>query len=675
MRIPTSSSSSSSLPASSRRPHKRTAPLVRRRPVMSVLVYGLTIASLFTLVHAANNYNNYYNNNGNNNYANANNNNYYYNQNYNNNNDNNNNNNNNNYQYNYQQGDDAAGAQQNDDNNNNKNGDDQYQYYAYNNGGNDDAAANANGDDAAAAQTDDNNNNNNGDDQAAAEEAQNNVDDTVSEFDSAWEDDMFHWDANLGFDGVSIMPVSCVNYNNGHMIKFQMFETENAYQCHFAEIGTFVVSIAHYMRAYFNYQALEQGRDFSLPHAAGYLNCVMLQQDEEGTSTPLYAKVGCMERETFTSTKLQLHVYTDSQCSVPYDDGQTARYHATRGYLLTNAREETFLFSTKVNFRPSFYTCQSCSVEEISETFNKQYGTWYDDDYISQNGQKQQKQQEQENDNNNNDNNNNNENQDDNVQNGNDDQAANNGMDDYYHDDGKVDDTYMSANDDIYRYQNNKKNQYYYYNGNRVLLRSGEEDDIRFVSAAPGELEKFETEFWRDIERQQKQRELYDNNYSVDDWNMCRQVYKYGLYCDEQCRSLDAFRTDRWSGADIILLSIMCTFMAAMMLLIVAKRLKVSQRQRQSYQNYENETVIPSSSMPGLPPVAMLAIFVSIMIIIIVLAELKFVNETLVFAVVTCVLLFIYMLKLTLFASRKPVLLAGPKHDMFDNALDERLFT
>lgn len=102
----------------------------------------------------------------------------------------------------------------------------------------------------------------------------------------------------------------------------------------------------------------------------------------------------------------------------------------------------------------------------------------------------------------------------------------------------------------------------------------------------------------------------------------------------------------------------------------------MSQRQRISYQYYENDTEAPSSSsMPGLPPVAMLAIFVSIMIIIIVLAEMKFVNETLVFAVVTCVLLFIYMLKLTLFARRKPVLLAAPKHDMYDNPLDERLFT
>jgi hypothetical protein len=115
--------------------------------------------------------------------------------------------------------------------------------------------------------------------------------------------------------------------------------------------------------------------------------------------------------------------------------------------------------------------------------------------------------------------------------------------------------------------------------------------------------------------------------------------------------------------------------MAAMMLLIVAKRLKTAQKQRVTYQYYEGDTEIPQSSMPGLPPMAMFAIFMSVMIIIIVLAKMTFVNETLVFAVVTCVLLFIYMLKLTLFAKRSPVLLAGPKHDMFDSQLDERLFT
>ena len=58
--------------------------------------------------------------------------------------------------------------------------------------------------------------------------------------------------------------------------------------------------------------------------------------------------------------------------------------------------------------------------------------------------------------------------------------------------------------------------------------------------------------------------------------------------------------------------------------------------------------------------------------VIIVLAALKFVNETLVFAVVTCVLLFIYMLKLTLFESRKQVFL--PARSTRNHALKEPFY-
>jgi len=146
---------------------------------------------------------------------------------------------------------------------------------------------------------------------------------------------------------------------------------------------------------------------------------------------------------------------------------------------------------------------------------------------------------------------------------------------------------------------------------------------------------------------------------------MCNQIHKYGVWCNEECKSLDAFRVDQWSKSDIFLLVIMCVFMAAMMLLVVAKRLKASQKARlYGDENYK----------PGLPPLAMGVIFFVIITTILALAELKFVNETLVFAVVTCILLFIYMLKLTLFESRRPVLLAAPRHDLFDNPLDDRLF-
>ena len=98
----------------------------------------------------------------------------------------------------------------------------------------------------------------------------------------------------------------------------------------------------------------------------------------------LFGKIGCMERETFTSTKLQLHLYTDAQCSMPFEDGETAKKHARKGYDLGDST-----ISTQVSFRVPFYSCTSCAPNEVSGTFNKRNGNWYDDDYISIYGVKQ----------------------------------------------------------------------------------------------------------------------------------------------------------------------------------------------------------------------------------------------------------------------------------------------
>lgn len=103
------------------------------------------------------------------------------------------------------------------------------------------------------------------------------------------------------------------NSNNGHMIKFEFFETETSYQCHFSEIGTFVVSIAHYMRAYFNYQALSYGADFKLPSDVGYLNVRGLQRrsmfatsrarpdSHHSSSLQKYSASNCKKRPIRTS--------------------------------------------------------------------------------------------------------------------------------------------------------------------------------------------------------------------------------------------------------------------------------------------------------------------------------------------------------------------------------------
>ena len=88
-----------------------------------------------------------------------------------------------------------------------------------------------------------------------------------------------------------------------------------------------------------------------------------------------------MERETFTSTKLQLHLYTDNACSVHYDDGRSKKQHVKNGYDVNG-----LYFGTKVSFRPPFYTCQTCQPSWVSDSFRKSSSYWYDDDYISENG-------------------------------------------------------------------------------------------------------------------------------------------------------------------------------------------------------------------------------------------------------------------------------------------------
>ena len=106
-------------------------------------------------------------------------------------------------------------------------------------------------------------------------------------------------------------------------------------------------------------------------------------KETTNSDVKLYAKIGCQDRDTYTSTKLQLIVYKDAQCSVPFkNNADDARKD---GYLIN----DKYFVSNKVSFRPNFYSCQSCQPDRIHDSFSKQYSHWYDDDYISRMGQKQ----------------------------------------------------------------------------------------------------------------------------------------------------------------------------------------------------------------------------------------------------------------------------------------------
>ena len=177
------------------------------------------------------------------------------------------------------------------------------------------------------------------------------------------------------------MPLHITHSMNDHMIKFELYESSNNSQCDANNLGTFVVSISHYMSAQFNYQSLLMGEDFKLPSDAGYLNCVLLQHTAY-SDTKLYAKIGCLERDTDTSNKLGVHVFTDKQCSTPYDDGQTEDERSRRGYKIDGN-----YFSSEVSFDPTYDSCLTCKPSEISDSFSKRGTFWYDDDVIS-NGHK-----------------------------------------------------------------------------------------------------------------------------------------------------------------------------------------------------------------------------------------------------------------------------------------------
>jgi hypothetical protein len=167
-----------------------------------------------------------------------------------------------------------------------------------------------------------------------------------------------------------------------------------------------------------------------------FFQCIELESTTS-SSQPLYGKIGCMERETFTSTKLQLRVYTDDVCSQIYDDGETARKHAVKGYQVDGN-----IIATKVSFRPPFYSCLTCTPESVSGTFNKKNGNWYDDDYISEHNEKAN------------------------------DDAADDG-DDGGNQDDHADDQYFSNNDDVNRDDDGK---YYYYNSNNYKQYNNGDD-------------------------------------------------------------------------------------------------------------------------------------------------------------------------------------------------------
>jgi len=332
------------------------------------------------------------------------------------------------------------------------------------------------------------------------------------------------------------------------------------------------------------------------------LNCVKLEQTTE-SGQKLYARIGCQERETFASTRLSLHLYTDKQCSQSFDDGQTNEDHSTIGYNIDGE-----YFDTQVSFHPSFYSCKSCKPQSIVDGFSKQESSWFDDDGMAK---------------------------------------------DRYFDDWGDD---VVDNDDAYAaiqpYVNNEvttakedDDKFYTVNDDDSARRLS----VRNFTPAKGGLEKFESDFWRE----HRKLSYYVNNTnddvienSVEDWNICSKVYKYSIWCDQECQSLENL-IDEWSSTDLILLGVMCTFLVSTMGFILSNRSRAYSKAIIFADDYNSPNF-------GIPPRALGYLFLMVLVSIAILAGLRLVNETLAIAVVCCFIVLGYLVKITLFDGHKP---------------------
>jgi hypothetical protein len=158
------------------------------------------------------------------------------------------------------------------------------------------------------------------------------------------------------------------------------------------------------------------------------------------------------------------------------------------------------------------------------------------------------------------------------------------------------------------------------------------------------ELELYQRQFWHGV-----QRELESSSSKQVTWNFCERLYNYSFYCDVTCQNrVNAYYKDSWTKADVSVLSFCVILISVITCLIFIKRVKSYERFMLCHCGDDGDTDVDA----GLPPIAIALLFVFIMGIIMILANLNLVNQTLVLALFTCVALVIIFVRMTVFCGK-----------------------
>jgi lysylphosphatidylglycerol synthetase-like protein (DUF2156 family) len=141
----------------------------------------------------------------------------------------------------------------------------------------------------------------------------------------------------------------------------------------------------------------------------------------------------------------------------------------------------------------------------------------------------------------------------------------------------------------------------------------------------------------------------------MEDWNLCKQLLLHGQWCDAKCQGTSFGSVSNWTASSVSVISTLAILMISVMVLIFSKRVVA----------YEMAESLQDPNVPkfrGFPPIYVAFSYVLIIVGILCLALLNMVHETILVASIVTVILFIYLMKLTLFDSARMAVVRKEKY-------------
>ena len=144
---------------------------------------------------------------------------------------------------------------------------------------------------------------------------------------------------------------------------------------------------------------------------------------------------------------------------------------------------------------------------------------------------------------------------------------------------------------------------------------------------------------------------------------LCSQIWYNKSKCDGKCKRLGNANGTGWTTSDKVLLVVLCAFSAAMFVVILMKRQKMSNKDALLEQ--------AAMSAAGLQQTHVVGIFVLLLLVIVMFGLLGLKSITWGLLLLLSTILFAYLMKLTVDSGLNSALVAGDSSDSDDDDDDD----